>query len=84
MHVTSKKAFDDLRFESFRIGENNDADLSFLQTRQLRGAITPRSRNDFAVAVNSPREQRRKGCLCVDDLGQFLQSLLIERLAGLV
>ena len=81
MHVGPMNVFDDLRFERFRVGEDNDADGNFLQARPLRGAITPRSRNDFEVAVHSPREQRREDAFAADALGQFLQSLLIERLA---
>ena len=51
------------------------------KARTLRGAITPRSRNDFEMTVHFPREKRREDTLAADAFGQFPQLLFVKRLA---
>ena len=81
MHVGPLDVFDDLRFERFLVFRGNDANGNLLQPCPLRGAITPCSRNDFEMPIHSPSEKRREDALAADALGQFLQTLVIERLA---
>jgi hypothetical protein len=74
--------FNDLRFQNFRVVEDNDANGHVRQTHPLRGAIAPRPQNDFVMAIHFPREKRREDTLATDAFGKFLQLLFIKSVRG--
>ncbi len=69
MHVGPLDVFDELCFERFLVVRGNDANRNLQQPCSLRGAIAPRSRDDFEMPIHFPCEKRREDALAADALG---------------
>ena len=83
MHIGALQVLDELQFEAFRVSEFADARRNSFPSRDLGGAVTPRSSHEFEETVFAIRqwtdENGLQDAVLSDVAGKFGQLRFVKR-----